>query len=108
MVSLLKQAEDGQVQGIGGVGGEDEATGIRAAEEAGQALTGAFQDVAGLDAEVEARPPRVDPEAPVELVHERVDGLGLGEGRGGVVQVDEIVHEVTSPRSIRGGEGTPI
>ena len=79
VVPFLEETEDGDVQGIGGVVGEDQAVGVAAPEEVGQALPGALENVPGLDAKVESGPPRVDAELPIELIHEGVDGLGLRE-----------------------------
>ena len=100
MVAGLEHSEQGEVQGVGRVVGEAEPVGVPAVEELRQQLPSAVDQVPGLQAEVIAGAPGVDPEVPVEMVHEHVDLFGFGEGRRAVVHEDELGHGFASASGV--------
>ena len=96
MASWFDQAEDGQVESVGGVIGKDQPVGIFTAEEAAEKRAGLLKGFPRFEAEIVARTTGVDTAGAVEGIHEGVDLFRFGKRGGAVVEVDTWNHRMTS------------
>jgi hypothetical protein len=73
MIAWLEDAEDGEVQRIGGIVGETKTIWIRAVKEFCEHLSGIVNNCTCLHTEIIARTTRIDAKIPVEMIHEGID-----------------------------------
>ena len=88
VVARLDRPLDGQVQPIGAVEREDPALGALPLEELVEGVPAVVEDPLRGQGHPVARPTGVGQGRPGKLVERLIDGLGLGEAGGGIVEVD--------------------
>ena len=115
MVASADEAEQRDVQRVGDVLGEHHPVGVAAeAEELREQAAGLEDHLLRLDGQGMPGPPRIDPMAAEEGVHEPVHRLGLRPRSGGVVEVVVVLHggvlgSASRPMStIAGGHGNRV
>ena len=86
-VAGLQQAEQGEVEGFGSVGGEGDAGRIGKAQQPGHGFPGFEDDASGLQGPAMAAAARTGADAAQRLIDRGVDGFRLGKRGSSVVQI---------------------
>ncbi len=102
MVSLRQQALECHVQGIGAVESEDEALGSFAVEELVEQMAGIVEGAFGSQCHLVPGSTRVGEVLAGEAVESLIDGFGLGETGGGVIEVNHVAQIAKGRSSFTG------
>jgi len=91
-----EDALDGQDQAVGAVEGHDDVVGLGAVEQAGDAFAGFVDDLTGFDGFLIRAAAGGGSYLMGIPVHGLMDGFGLGETGGGVIEIDSSGHILSS------------